>query len=179
MSNLKFFLLNFLFIATMSFLPAEDLWIHWQDINDNAERSLTEAEWRSLWKDSDGRQVFVRGFCYQTPEYEWILSTQPDLKTCCIGTPKGVRREIFLEFPSETLLNSLNVQGAGQVVQVMGTFHIKPEYNDRGELAKLYVLSHPRLVELPRRNWTPWVATTLILLVVALGLHFYNKANSA
>ncbi len=80
--------------------------------------------------------VSVRGFLYQTPEGFWVLSQEPDLKSCCKGSKGKVMEQIYLE-------GGLPIEGSESVVLVSGIFNINPKHNEKGELIQYYSIKEP------------------------------------
>lgn len=85
-------------------------------------------------REKEGQQISLRGFWYRLSESEGLLSSQPNLKSCCLRSAakmnqqvviKNIRREIPLH----------------QIVTLEGTFHISPEYDGKNQLTQLYVLT--------------------------------------
>lgn len=88
--------------------------------------------------DSNG-VTKIRGFLYQTPSGEWILSQEPRLKTCCAGSQSKVKEQIYLVG---------DVQGVpiGTVVEVSGTYQVSPQYSEKGALIRYYTIENPRVL---------------------------------
>jgi hypothetical protein len=61
----------------------------------------------------EGELAQVRGFAYQTPQGMWILSEDPQLKSCCAGAPAKAGRQIFLagEFTSLPKAQAIALKG--------------------------------------------------------------------
>jgi hypothetical protein len=161
---------NLLFLTFCSSLFAnniqteEPVWLRWND--------------SELWEDSKNTRVTIRGFCYPTSTDAWILSAQPDLKTCCVGASKELHHQILIV--SGPILQTLKNQSPGQVIQVIGFFRIQPAYASQGELSQLYIFTDADLVEMPGRHWQPWVVTALVLAFFAIAARYYTyvKGNS-
>ncbi|MFN0064630.1 MAG: hypothetical protein ACKVOH_00150, partial [Chlamydiales bacterium] len=39
----------------------------------------------------------IKGFLFATSDGKWVLSQEPNLKTCCVGKPTKSESQIFLE----------------------------------------------------------------------------------
>ncbi len=44
----------------------------------------------------NGKRVKIRGFLYSNQKNEWILSSEPNLKSCCVGSKEKAKQQIFL-----------------------------------------------------------------------------------
>lgn len=94
----------------------------------------------------------VRGFLYQTPSGEWILSTEPHLKTCCAGSQSKVKDQIYL-------VGILEEASAGSVVEVSGNYKISPQYSLEGALTRYHTIENPTIHSAEKN------LSTLILLI--------------
>ncbi len=77
--------------------------------------------------------VTVRGFLYQTSSGNWVLASDPGLKSCCIGAQNRVERQIFIE-------GNVGSPTPGRVYTLEGQFLIKPVKDSTGQLQQLYHL---------------------------------------
>jgi hypothetical protein len=70
-------------------------------------------EWDTLKRAREGDVLTLKGFLYRLPSGEWILSSEPGLKSCCLGHPSKLRSQVFLtgDFSPYTSNTLLNVQG--------------------------------------------------------------------
>lgn len=103
--------------------------------------------------------VTLRGFLYQTPEGVWVLSQEPNLKSCCVGSASKVMNQLYVDgnFPDVP---------AGQVVSLSGVFKVDPKYTNEGKLTQYYTLSEAAI----QQNEYPystilWVGIAVILLI--------------
>jgi len=55
----------------------------------------------------------VRGFLYQTQEGSWIVSQEPNLKTCCVGAAHKADSQIEVEgtFPESAINKAVTLKG--------------------------------------------------------------------
>ncbi|MFI5344137.1 MAG: hypothetical protein ACHQUC_07950 [Chlamydiales bacterium] len=79
------------------------------------------------------RLVNVRGFLYRHSSGELILASQPNLKSCCVGSQQLVYQQILVH-------GSLDPEA--QAVTLQGIFKIDPQYNDQGQITSLYRLEN-------------------------------------
>lgn len=83
----------------------------------------------------ENKQVRIRGFLYQNAQGEWILASQPNLKSCCVGTPSKFHQQIFIS-------NHLSPASTAYVSTIEGIFRIHSHNLYRLEQAYLIEESH-------------------------------------
>jgi len=91
------------------------------------------------------REITIRGFLYATQDGRWILSSEPNLKTCCVGSAHKAKDQIFLDSTFKDIPSS-------GVVQVQGLLMVVPQWDDKQTLLRLYQLKNARTLEEKERN---------------------------
>lgn len=131
--------------------------LHFDDLS--AENALENS---SLWGLS-GKVVQLRGFWYPLSSHEGILSSQIDLKSCCLKDPAKIQQQILVEG---------NVDGfaAGKALTMEGIFKIQPRHNLEGELVQLFVLEQAKVIDQSNLSSYLIVGVGLILLSVSFYL---------
>lgn len=112
------------------------------------EEELKQLTIEQLIEEADIYQhnlVRVRGFLYQDQHHHWILASQPNLKSCCIGNSKKVDQQIFLSSftPSTSYKYAVTLEG---------TFYKEPILDKEGKLIQLYHMKNPTLL----KNFSFW-----------------------
>lgn len=104
------------------------------------------------------QNVMIRGFLYKNADGLFILSSEPHLKSCCVGSTEKISQQIFLPNGTE-IINSDNA------VSVVGQFYVNPEWDENGKLIKLFQINEAQIT-----NENPLPITTIILSVLMCGL---------
>lgn len=100
-----------------------------------------------------GHEVQVRGFLYRANDGRWILSDQPGLKSCCVGSASKIQSQVVVDGP-------LEFEGSARPVVLKGTLSVHPQGTH---------LSHPILVE-ESANWgMSWV----LLFAFGIGVFYF------
>lgn len=101
-----------------------------------------------------GQEVEIRGFLYQNNKGSWVLASEPNLRTCCVGSQANLHRQIFIkgEFAKPPFTT--------RAVAVQGRFHISPEINEKGELIQLFALNNPSIAS---NDMSPWLVAFLFV----------------
>lgn len=97
--------------------------------------------------------VEVRGFLYTTSDGKVLLAPQPNLRSCCVGSPAKIHEQI-------ALLDLQKVPITTQAVNVQGIFHL--------DESNLKSLSKAKLVEQHRGGYH----LTIMAVVATLLLTF-------
>lgn len=108
----------------------------------------------------DGQKVSVKGFLYETKEGKHILSSEPNLKSCCVGASAKVSQQIVVrgEFPP----------GPWRVpVVVQGVFAVEPLRDKDGKLIQLFKIDHAYVVEDTVEKTPIWSLAIIALLLCA------------
>lgn len=104
---------------------------------------------------ADNQEVVIRGFVYTTDEGHRILSSEPHLKSCCLGSSEKSQSQIFLDSTTDTFSPHRAVTLQGTLLKKNGAFH----------------LENPRVVQ-EKGIWLGWI---VILLLPLLGLIWAYK----
>src|SRR5262249_33551792 len=71
------------------------------------------------------REVAIRGFLYAGKDGRRILSAEPNLKTCCIGSAHKAQSQIIVDSTLHVLPSSRAVTLQGTLTMENGAFHLK------------------------------------------------------
>lgn len=119
--------------------------------------------------DFQNKSVQIRGFLYQTSQNAWVLSSEPNLKSCCVGNVKKIAHQMIV-------LGDIPKNLQGRSVTVTGIFSINPNWNDQGELTQLYTISQATVVSDAGWPWTSLAfASGGILCCIILGTLLRHK----
>ncbi|MBA3238628.1 MAG: hypothetical protein H0T62_09835 [Parachlamydiaceae bacterium] len=93
----------------------------------------------------DNQNVIIRGFLYSTGNDGWILASEPNLKSCCVGASekRGLQLSVKGSLPEESPRSALLVQG---------TLKITP-----GALKPFYALEQASISEEPLSLSIVWI----------------------
>lgn len=105
-----------------------------------------------------GREVTVRGFLYQSLDGRWILASEPNLKTCCVGSPRKVWQQIIVDGEFESV-------PANKVVQIAGTLRVDPVQDDKNAFTQVFRLVNPHLVQEDDNGIWLWIVMSVIGLM--------------
>lgn len=123
------------------------------------QKELTQ-ELISQFQDVHQSEVRLRGFLFKSPSGRWLLSAEPDLKSCCAGSPLKVSKQVFLD-------GNYEEEGINKLVEMRGIFTIDLKRNHEGELVQVFALREAILTDEVQQT-TPWI-TLLVLAVGSLG----------
>ncbi len=126
----NFFLLSLFFVcthlsATPSPLNFSELPTHIDKIED-----------LPLW-NLHGKDVLIRGFWYPLSRDMGILSSQTNLKNCCLKIHTKVHQQIFVKGDISSFCSQ-------KALTIEGIFTIEPIYNSEGHLVQLFVLNQAK-----------------------------------
>lgn len=108
-------------------------------------------------QDLSGTTLRLRGFLYKSDDGRLIASSEPDLKSCCVGTEGKIRNQVVLH-------GGISPQNVPFPVTVQGVFHFDPVFQN-GKLTAYAALMNAELV--PEEEGFPW---PLLLVAVFLFL---------
>lgn len=123
----------------------------------------------ALWNN---RHVEVRGFLYQMDNGMWVVAREPNLKTCCFGSPHHLLEQIVVEgeglHPSES-----------QVVTIRGHFLVKPERDENSHLEKLLYLTDAKIKKNENQDakfQSVWlIGLAIFFIALSLSIFFRRK----
>jgi len=111
------------------------------------------------------QHVEIRGFIYQTDEGCWILSSEPNLRTCCVGSQKKVTQQIVIN-------GELGNPSSSSALTVHGKFIKDPIWDEAGDLKQLYRLEEASIA--PKKEW-PWAAILMLCPTLIFTVLFLRR----
>ena len=78
------------------------------------------VSFHELSHEVNENQIEICGFIYQADDGRTILASQPDLKSCCVGTSQKMRQQLVIE-------DLDRLPSTNQAVTLRGTFYLDPE----------------------------------------------------
>jgi hypothetical protein len=113
------------------------------------------------------QDIEINGFLYCNANQEWVLASEPNLKSCCIGAGKKASQQIFLDRAFPEINN-------GQAVAMQGVLLVQPVKNNQNEVVQLYQLQDSSLI-VKEHSWKLLAIVLVVLIVVFLGFLFITK----
>lgn len=111
-----------------------------------------ELSFESLGDTSYPQEVSMRGFLYRTQAGDLVLAAEPNLKSCCVGAPHQVKKQIFVTGNIENPI-------AGKVYVVQGNLTVDP---NEGR----YLLRDAHVIQ-SQINASNWTAFFIVLIIIA------------
>lgn len=100
----------------------------------------------------DGEHVQIRGFAYQTSNREWVLSSDPCLKSCCIGSHSKTHEQVRLSGDFHDLPK-------GQAIIMEGNLQ-----TSRTNKHTLHIMTHAHQAPTPSFPWMSMAAGSIFLI---------------
>lgn len=110
--------------------------------------------------------VQIKGFLYEQQDGRFILASQPNLKSCCLGKESLIKQQIIVEG---------HFKKVSDVVILEGILKMNPRQNEKGEYIQWYILQQPRLI-IEEKQSLPWKSSLLLIGgILTLGIAFKRK----
>lgn len=125
---------------------------------------------RTALSDYLNKEIHIRGFVYQNDRGQYVLSSKPDLASCCQKKQENIPHQIFLE---GTEFSS----SGGKTIAVQGFLTLNPVRDVEGRLIELYRLKEPKILTI--NNSTTWSLLALMVGIVFLVLISFGRRRSS
>lgn len=106
-------------------------------------------------------EVTMRGFLYQDKEKRWLLSAEPNLKSCCLGTSAKIATQVVV-------LGEIQEPSFICPVTVEGKFKLEPQWDSEGNLKQIYCLEQAKV-----HCEQGWPMTTWVFASFGIGSFLY------
>ena len=121
------------------------------------ERRVGEGE--GSLAEIDGSTIQIRGFLYTANGGQTVLASEPNLKTCCVGSEAKRKKQVAVHG------DRLPTASSDFAVTLIGLLEVDPN----GQF--LFSLKNSAVAESSQQNLSLWILGSLILLPV-IGLAF-------
>lgn len=121
-------------VATLSLQRLEGL-------PDHLEKSSAINQLQRQMAIYNHHEVQIRGFLYRDLDNRLVLASEPNLKSCCVGSMQKIAQQVIVEgeFPEPP--------SSSKAATLQGTFIVDPQWNANGKLVQIYRLE--RAIILP------------------------------
>lgn len=92
----------------------------------------------------EDKEISIKGFYYESNRGESYLASQPNLKSCCVGSIDKLDRQVLLE--------KHFILPKSKAVTLRGVLKTSPTYNEQGDLLSIYSLKNPVIVQEGHNN---------------------------
>lgn len=123
--------------------------------------ALDESAIHLLMQEYHGKEVVIRGFLYPSQDGNWVLSSEPNLKTCCVGSAVKAKSQILVE----TNVGELSKE---KVVSLHGIFFVDSRVDDEGNTLQYLHLKNASLIDTPQGSFTAILLVCLAVSVILL-----------
>jgi|GEM_PF-2006720 hypothetical protein len=79
-------------------------------------------QWEALKDTPEGAYIELKGFLFQSPDHSWILSSEPGLKSCCMGALHKKDSQVSLDKDFSDLSSYKPLQMGGNLYCVEGKY---------------------------------------------------------
>lgn len=92
---------------------------------ESSELSFHQVKTEDM-KSFEGRQIYIRGFLYETENGALILAGEPNLKSCCVGSHHNVANQITIQGDLQPSVLAVTVEGTFKITESGYTLeHVK------------------------------------------------------
>lgn len=105
-------------------------------------------------------EVEIRGFLFQAHDGVWILASDPQLKSCCIGAASLAKHQLYLD-------RQFSINDAGRPIKLHGKLRRSLQYSPDGKIKTLYKLLQTEPVDQAPLSF-PWVTLSAVSLLAAV-----------
>lgn len=142
-------------------------------LENHLDQEASIAHLKNNLKQYDQHLIEMRGFLYKNKENEWILSSEPELKSCCVGRTDKLLKQIFIENLEEAEKTSF------QVVQLQGYFKVDPRWDKQGNLIELYRIEKAKFVKSKEVDKIQWILFGMLIAISFLLVYYVPKMKIA
>lgn len=148
------FFLNFLFLYFFSLLHAEQT---------PKEISFFELNYKIKEFNPEGNLIQIRGFLYETSDFRIVLATEPNLKSCCVGSALKKQKQILVSGDVGALLNDRSA------ITLKGNL----EVNHQNDFP--FHLTNAMIVDEDRQSFEMFFVMGGILILGAVGYFMWKR----
>ena len=110
--------------------------------------------------EHQNKEVLIRGFYYVSSDKQGVISSKPNLKTCCVGSTKQWKNQIITDHIALT-------NNSSKAMTFKGELEYSPRYDQKGNKVGLYYLKNASI--LPEESQLPLFTWIIGVFFIVLG----------
>lgn len=118
MASLKFFF--FFLVVLAAAYGDQEVLLTFIDFKKGHTEWLETKVLPEKLSSANGQRICIRGFLYQKADKAWILASEPNVKSCCLGSQNKEAEQILI-------VTSADIQHSQLAVTVCGDLHISTD----------------------------------------------------
>jgi hypothetical protein len=120
--------------------------------------------WEAIQKGEEGAELQLKGFIYPSPDGEWILSQEPNLRSCCVGAAHKASSQVVLQ-------GNFSEYSSDIPLFVRGIFHCT-----EGK----YTLSDAQAIQKHTfPTWTLCLGIVCLLICIAVFIRYWASTRAS